>query len=84
MGAKKGEKPRGRVEEGAVAASGPGMETMDQSADGVGLVTPASSPMAGRQVNEKTVDTINLNTMSAGPTEPANRSPGPAVKPEPP
>ena len=84
MGAEKGEKPRGRVEEGAVAASGPGMETTDQSADGVGLATPASSPTAGRQVNEKTADTINPNAMSAGPTEPADRSPGPAVEPGPP
>lgn len=84
MGAEKGEKPRGRVEEGAVAASGPGMETMDQSADGVGLATPVSSPTAGRQVNEKTADTINPNATSAGPTEPVDRSPGPAVEPEPP
>ena len=84
MGAKKGEKLHGRVEEGAVAESGPGMGTMDQNADGVGLTTPASSPMAGRQVNEKTADTINPNTTSTRPTEPVDRSPGPAVKPGPP
>ena len=84
VGAEKGKKPCGRVEEGAATASGPGMETTDQSADGVGLATPVSSPMTGRQVNEKTADTINPNATSAGPTEPADRSPGPAVEPGPP
>ena len=84
MGAKKGEKLHGRVEEGAVTASGPGMETMDQNADGVGLTTLASSPTAGRQVNEKTADTINPNITSTRPTEPVDRSLGPAVKPGPP
>ena len=84
MGAEKGKKLRRRVEEGAATESGLGMETMDQSADGIGLVTPASSPTANWQVNKKTTDTINLNMTSAGPTEPADRSPGPAVKPEPP
>ena len=84
MGAEKGKKLHRRVEEGTATASGPGMETTDQSTDGIGLVTPASSPMAGWQVNEKTTVTINPNMTSAGPTEPADRSPGPAVKPEPP
>ena len=84
MGAKKGEKPHRRVEEGAVAASGLGMETTDQNADSVGLMTLASSPMADQQVNEKTADTINPNTTSAGSTEPADRSLGPAVELEPP
>ena len=81
---KEGKKPCGKVEEGAAAASGPGMETTDQSADGVGLTTSASSPMAGRQVNEKAADTINPNATRAGPTEPVDRSLGPAVEPEPP
>ena len=81
---KKGEKPRRRVEEGAVTARGPGTKTTDLQADGVGLATPASSPMAGRQVGEKTADTIHPNATSAEPTEPVDRSPGPAVEPEPP
>ena len=84
MGTKKGEKPHGRVEEGTVAASGPGMETMDQNADGIGLATLASSPTAGRQVNEKTADTMNPNVMSARLTEPVDRLLGPAVEPGPP
>ena len=82
--AEKGKKLHRRVEEGAATESALGMETTDQSADGIGLATPASSPTAGWQVNKKTTDTINLNMTSAGPTEPADRSPGPAVKPEPP
>ena len=40
----KGAKPRGKVDEGAAAVRGPGMKTTDLQADGVGLVTPASSP----------------------------------------
>ena len=70
----KGEKPRGRVEEGTAAASGPGMETTDQSADGVGLATPASSPTAGQQVNDTTADTINPHATCTGPTRPAGKS----------
>jgi hypothetical protein len=40
-----GTKSRGKVGEGAGAASGPGMETTDQVADGVSLATPASSTL---------------------------------------
>ena len=70
----KGEKPRGRVEEGTGAASGPGMETTDQSADGVGLATLVSSPTAGRQVNDTTADTINPHATCTGPTRPVGKS----------
>ena len=81
---KKGEKLRRRVEEGAVAPNGPGMETMDQSADGVGLMTLASSPTAGQQVGETTTDPTNHIATSAGPTEPVDKSPEPPVMSEPP
>ena len=45
VGVEKGKKPCGRVKEGAAAASELGMETTDQRADGIGLVTLASSPL---------------------------------------
>ena len=78
------EKPRGTVEEGAAAASGPGMETTDQSADGVGLATPASSLTASQAVDNTTADPANHNATSAGPTEPVDESPEPPVMSEPP
>ena len=78
------EKPRGTVEEGAAAASGPGMETTDQSADGVGLATPASSLTASQAVDNTTADPANHNATSAGPTEPVDESPEPPVTSEPP
>ncbi|KAI9571094.1 hypothetical protein HD554DRAFT_2169478 [Boletus coccyginus] len=74
---REGEKPRGRVDEGAAAASGPGMETTDQSADGVGLATPASSPTASREVDNKTVDMTNLSATCAKPSEPMDASRNP-------